>query len=174
MRKKMELVSNCIAEGTNCMIVFAVMIVVLRDFVQEWPGMYRLLPFLLVPVFLYLIREFVKNAVVFFVLHFVVWMGATYLLAGADISLKVLFGIATAVFVGVSIYRRLSEGNNALGVIHPVVMTVAVVLLYAVDAYKGGSAAGSYLIRIMLVYLVVYLLYYYLQRFLQFINMIVK
>ncbi len=171
MRNKMELFSNCIAEGINCVLVFAIMTVVLRDFVQEWPGMYRLLPFLLVPVCLYLIREYCKNAVVFFVLHFAVWWGTISFLAGSTLSMKVLFGLAATIFIGVSIYRRLSEGSNALGAIHPVVMTIAIFLLYIIDTYKGGGRSGGHLLRFMLIYLVVYLLYYYFRRFVLFINM---
>ncbi len=171
MRNKMELFSNCIAEGINCILVFAIMTVTLCDFVQEWPGIYRLLPFLLVPVCLYLIREFVKNAVVFFALHFIVWFGTIYFLSGNSLSMRVLFGLAATVFMGVSIYRRLSEECSALGAIHPIVMTIAIFLLYIIDTYKGGGRSGGHLLRFMLIYLVVYLLYYYLRRFLLFVNM---
>ncbi len=170
MRNKMELIKNCIAELLNYILALAIMTVVMRDFLNYWPGTGRLLILIAVPICLYLIREYIKNGFLFLMLHFFVVLAVIGFFSHT-VSEKVLFGLVTAVFIGFSIYRRLSSQIRGMGVIHPVVMAVALFILYLVDRYKGAGRTGGYLIQFMIMYMAGYFLYYYLEKFLQFIHM---
>lgn len=170
MKNKLEILGNCIAEGINCIFVFALMTVVLMDFVQAWTGVGALLPFLPIPIILYLTREYVKSAVLFFGIHFAL-LAAVIAFGPELLALKILYSLATGLYVIFSIYNKTNSKKPALPVFHPVVMAGALFVLYGIDATKGGGASGVILIRYMMVYMLVYLLYYYLQKFYLFIVM---
>ncbi len=170
MKNKLEILDNCIAESINCLFVFAIMTVVLCDFVNAWSGVVVLLPFIPIPISLYLTREYVKSAILFFAIHFVI-MAGVIVLAPGPAALRVLYILATGIYVLISIYRRMNSKVTAFPVFHPIVMACALFVLYGVDVTKGGGVAGVILIRYMMVYMLVYLGYYYLHKFYLFIVM---
>lgn len=170
MKNKLEILGNCIAESINCIFVFAVMTVVLKDFVNFWPGVGVLLPFMLVPVSLYLTREYVKSAVLFFGIHFAL-LAVVIVLGPENPALKILYGFATGLYVIFSIYNKMNSKKATLPAFNPIVMACALFVLYGLDTIKGGGASGMLLIRYMMVYMLVYLIYYYLQKFYLFIVM---
>lgn len=170
MNRKLEIIANSLAECLNYMLLAAVEVVLFLNFMKLWPGLFRIMLLMLLPVFFYFLREFCQSVLLFFAGHMlpIILVATSF---GSNIYEQILLTIGVGIFAAMSIRRQLSGSEDKGMEAVPVIAASGLFMgLYLVDYGAGDGGASNYLVRLLFFYLAGYFLYAYAAGFLNYID----
>lgn len=169
MSRKIEAAGNILTEILNYMLVFSVEILLFKDILRQWPGDWKTVCLVLVPVFYYLLREFCGNIPWFFILHFLPIAGVC-IWYGSRMEEKVIFGFITILSALLSIRRKLAGRESGAAAIPIPAAAGFIFAIYLADSLQGKGACGNELMRLMTGYMALYFLQFYLMQFARYVD----
>lgn len=169
MSRRMEIVGNVLAEILNYMPAMALQTVIFADFIQQWPGFYRIILLSAVPVFYYMVREYCGSRILFFLLHILPIAGVIGLW-GKTPGEQIVFAVISAVFALLSIGRKLAGKESGMEAVPPPGAAGCFFFVYLADNWQADGKSGNYVTALMIFYILGYFLYFYLRRFSEYMD----
>ncbi|MBO5057305.1 MAG: DUF4129 domain-containing protein [Lachnospiraceae bacterium] len=169
MSRRMEIAGNILAEILNYMLAIALQVVIFSDFVQQWPGFFRIILLSVIPVFYYMVRELCGSRSLFFLLHILPPVGVIALWSKTPYE-QIVFAIISTVFALLSAGKRLTGKEVGMGAAPPPGAAGFFFFIYLVDGWQADGKSGNYVIVMMILYILGYFLYFYFRRFSEYMD----
>jgi hypothetical protein len=115
MEKSLELIKGFLATQLNYIPALCVVFAIYFGILKAEPTLWKFALLAVVPFGFYLIRRFVKNIILFFILH-LGWAVLPFFLA-KDIAESVIFILLGVIFFAVSVYFKMTAHTPEDGVL---------------------------------------------------------
>lgn len=168
MNKSFELIRGFLATQLNYIPALCIVFAVYFGILKQEPDMWKYALLALFPFGFYIIRRFVKQMVLFFILH-LGWAVLPFFLAGnmAELIFFILFGVA---FFAMSVYFKMTRPVPEDGVLFVAMTAILAVVAYFATVSGSGEEKAGVIAALAIVYTVYYMIFEYLTGYMNYIK----
>lgn len=164
MSRIVGIINHILAECLNYFFLATIIAVYYLVTLKEWPVAWKMILLILVPLWLYFLREKCKWAVLFFAGH-ILPVPIIIGIYGEELMARVYIAVLLCVLVGVSIKKRFTDYKTEVSAVYLPAAIVTFFVLYTLDAMVGTGKSFDYLINATFLYCAGYFVYTYLSGF---------
>lgn len=168
MNKSLELIRGFLATQLNYIPALCVIFAVSFGILKKEPAMWKYVLLALLPFGFYLIRRFVKQMVLFFILH-LGWAVLPYFLA-ENIAEFVIFILLSVVFFAMSVYFKMIRPVPEDGVLFVAMTAILAIVAYFATVSGSGEEKAGVIAALAIVYTVYYMTFEYLTGYINYIK----
>ena len=168
MNNKLEMVKGFLATQLNYIPAVFVVYIIYFGILKQEPVMWKYIVPAVLPFIFYCIRVYVKNMILFFILHIGVMILPQFLAGNiAEFVFLILFGI---VFGAVSIYFKVAMQRIEDGILFPAMTCIIAIISYFVAVSFGGERKAGKIVLFSIIYIVYYIIHQYIQGYNDYIK----
>lgn len=168
MNKSLEMIKGFLATQLNYIPILLAVLILHYGIIKKEPTMWKYALLSLLPFVFYLIRLYVKQIVVFFILHAGV-MILPYFLA-QNVTETVFFILLGLIFCIISCYFKVAKQWVEDGVLFPAMTCIIAIISYFVALNRGGGKKAGMIVAMSIVYIVYYIIRQYIQGYVDYIK----
>lgn len=168
MNKKLEMVKGMIATQLNYIPAFLVVYAIYYGILQQEPVMWKYIVLAVIPLGFYFIRAYVKQIVIFFILH-ICWAVMPPFLS-QNIAESVFCILLAIVFFAVSVYFKVAKKQTEDSVLFPAMTCIIAIIAYFVTYSRAGEKKAATIAMIAIIYIMYYITYQYIAGYVDYIK----
>ena len=168
MEKFLEYLKAFLATQLNYIPALCVIFGVYYGILKKDPSMWKLALLALLPFGFYLIRRFINNIVLFFVLH-LIWAAWPFFVA-TNLAEKIIFLLMSATYFGVSVYFKVIKHVPEDGVLYVAMTALLAIVSYFFSASGSGENRAGNLAIAAIIYIVYFLIHEYMTGYINYIK----
>lgn len=168
MEKSLETINGFLATQLNYIPALCVVFTVCFGILKAEPSLWKFALLAVVPFGFYLIRRFVKNIVLFFIMH-LGWCVWPFFVANS-ITEKVIFVLLAVVFFAVSVYFKLNRPVPEDGVLFVAMTAILAIVAYFASLSGSGEKAAGYIAILAIIYVVYFMTHEYISGYINYIK----
>ena len=168
MEKFLEYLKAFLATQLNYIPALCVVFALYFGILKKDPTMWKLALLAILPFGFYLIRRFVNNIALFFVLH-LLWAAWPILIA-TNLTEKIIFLITAVVYCAVSIYFKVTKHALEDGVLFVAMTALLAIVAYFFSASISGESKAMNIAILAIVYVVFFLIHEYMTGYINYIR----
>ena len=168
MEKSLELIKGFLATQLNYIPALCVVFAIYFGILKAEPTLWKFALLAVVPFGFYLIRRFVKNIILFFILH-LGWAAWPFFLA-KDIAESVIFILLGVIFFAVSVYFKMTAHTPEDGVLFVAMTAILAIAAYFIALSGSGEKAAGYIALLAIIYVVYFMTHEYIAGYINYIK----
>ena len=168
MEKFLEYLKAFLATQLNYIPALCVIFALYFGILKKGPTMWKLALLAILPFGFYLIRRFVNNIALFFVLH-LLWAAWPILIA-TNLTEKIIFLITAVVYCAVSIYFKVTKHALEDGVLYVAMTALLAIVAYFFSASISGESKAMSIAILAIVYVVYFVIHEYMTGYINYIR----
>ena len=168
MSKSLELIRGFLATQLNYIPALFVVFTVYFGILKQEATLWKYVLLALIPFGFYLIRRFVKQMVLFFILH-LGWAALPYFLA-ENIAEFIIFILLSVVFFAVSVYFKMTRPVPEDGVLFVAMSCILAIIAYFATVAGVGESTAGIIAALAIVYTVCFMIFEYLTGYINYIK----
>lgn len=168
MEKFLELLKAFLATQLNYIPALCVIFAIYFGILKQDPSEWKLALLAILPFGFFLIRRFVNNIILFFVLH-VIWAVWPFLIA-SNLAEKIIFLLMAVVYFAVSVYFKVTKHISEDGVLYVAMTAILAVVSYFFSASGSGENKAMNIAVLAIIYVVYFLIYEYFTGYINYIR----
>ena len=168
MEKFLEYLKAFLATQLNYIPALCVVFALYFGILKKDPTMWKFALLAILPFGFYLIRRFVNNIILFFVLH-LLWAAWPILIA-TNLTEKIIFLITAVVYCAVSVYFKMTKHALEDGVLYVAMTALLAIVAYFFSASVSGENKAMNIAILAIVYVVYFLIHEYMTGYINYIR----
>lgn len=168
MSKSLEIIKGFLATQLNYIPALCIAFTLHFGILKVQPSVWKFAILAVLPLGFYLIRRFVKNIVLFFIVH-LGWMVWPFFLA-KNITECIIFILMGAVFFAVSVYFKMTRHMAEDSVLFVAMTAILAIVAYFASLAGSGEKAAGYIAILAIIYVVYFMTYEYLSGYINYIK----
>ena len=168
MEKFLEYLKAFLATQLNYIPALCVVFALYFGILKKDPTMWKFALLAILPFGFYLIRRFVNNIILFFLLH-LLWAAWPILIA-TNLTEKIIFLIMAVVYCAVSVYFKMTKHALEDGVLYVAMTALLAIVAYFFSASISGENKAMNIAILAIVYVVYFLIHEYMTGYINYIR----
>ena len=168
MEKFLEYLKAFLATQLNYIPALCVVFALYFGILKKDPTMWKFALLAILPFGFYLIRRFVNNIILFFLLH-LLWAAWPILIA-TNLTEKIIFLITAVVYCAVSVYFKMTKHALEDGVLYVAMTALLAIVAYFFSASISGENKAMNIAILAIVYVVYFLIHEYMTGYINYIR----
>lgn len=168
MNKKLEMVKGFLATQLNYIPALFVVYALYFGVLKQEPIMWKYIVLAVIPYGFYLIRAYIKQIIVFFVLH-ICWAALPQFLAQNTVEF-VFFILLGMVFFAVSVYFKVAREQIEDGILFPAMTCIISIIAYFITHSRAGEKRAGTIALIAIIYIIYYITHQYISGYVDYIK----
>lgn len=168
MSRSLEIIRGFLASQLNYIPILCVVFTIYFGILKTEPNMWKYALLSLFPFGFYLIRLYVKNMILFFILH-MGWAVLPFFLADnlAEMIIFILYGV---VFFTISVYFKMTRPVPEDGVLFVAMTCILAIVAYFVALNGCGEKAAGVIAILAVIYVIYFITFEYITGYTNYIK----
>ena len=168
MRKSLELAGSFLATQLNYIPALFIIFTLYFGILKEWPQMWKICVLALVPFGFYLVRYYVTNIPLYFILQLLHTIWPNFL--AENLAERIVFLLLSLIYLGISIYFKVKNKKQDDSILFAAMVCIIAIICYFSTVSGMGEKAAGYVAILAIIYVVEYMLYLYITGYVNYVK----